>query len=107
MHWSWYITAGILLAYSVLIFSYLAGWKRILRKKLPSEVPLLKVSVVIPFRNEEKSLPQLLEDLASQNYPADKFEVILVDDHSWDKSAKNTLLKGKINHKKSRLPLKG
>ena len=45
------------------------------------------VSVVVPFRNEEDQLPGLLEDLSRQSYPAELTEIILVDDHSGDKSA--------------------
>lgn len=42
------------------------------------------ISVVIACRNEEEELPQLLQTLADQNYPADLFEVIIVDDNSTD-----------------------
>ncbi|MDR2927142.1 MAG: glycosyltransferase [Cytophagaceae bacterium] len=42
------------------------------------------VSVVVPFKNEEVNLPVLLLVLQNQNYPANKFEVIAVDDHSTD-----------------------
>ncbi|MGD0582845.1 MAG: glycosyltransferase [Bacteroidales bacterium] len=44
----------------------------------------VKVSVVIACLNEEEYLPSLLNDLAAQDYPADLFEVIFVDDHSVD-----------------------
>jgi biofilm PGA synthesis N-glycosyltransferase PgaC len=42
------------------------------------------VSVVVACRNEEKELPNLLIDLSSQNYPPEKFEVIIIDDNSAD-----------------------
>ena len=42
----------------------------------------LKVSVIVPFRNETKNLPYLVESLKKQDYP--NFEVILVNDHSDD-----------------------
>ena len=45
------------------------------------------VTVVVPFRNEEDHLPSLLEDLSIQSYPRELMELILVDDHSGDKSA--------------------
>lgn len=41
-------------------------------------------SIIIPTLNEEKYLPQLLLDLASQTYS--DFEVIIVDGHSKDKT---------------------
>ncbi len=46
----------------------------------------LKLTVVIPFRNEAENLPDLLRDLSKQTYPKDLFEVILVDDNSTDNS---------------------
>jgi mycofactocin system glycosyltransferase len=41
-----------------------------------------KVSVVIPVRDQPKDLIECLESLANLNYPADKLEVIVVDDGS-------------------------
>ncbi len=43
-------------------------------------------SIIIPFRNEEASLPALLESLKALTYPKDLFEVLLVDDSSTDDS---------------------
>jgi len=40
------------------------------------------VSVIIPVRNDSEGLSRLLPDLADQNYPENKYEVIIVDDHS-------------------------
>lgn len=45
------------------------------------------VSVVIAARNEEASLPECLDSLVRQTYPADKFEVIVADDGSTDQTA--------------------
>ncbi len=42
------------------------------------------VSVVIAARNEEKLLPDCLHSVLHQTYPADQFEVIVVNDHSTD-----------------------
>jgi len=43
-------------------------------------------SIIIPFRNETKHLPELLNTLQKINYPKDSFEVIFVDDESEDGS---------------------
>jgi cellulose synthase/poly-beta-1,6-N-acetylglucosamine synthase-like glycosyltransferase len=42
------------------------------------------VSVVIAARNEEESLPELIDDLINQEYPLNKFEIIIVNDRSSD-----------------------
>jgi len=43
------------------------------------------ISVIIPFRNEEKNLSRLLESLQNLSYPSDKYEIIFINDHSTDK----------------------
>jgi len=55
------------------------------------------VTLIIPFRNEEKRLPDLVGDLSRQSYPDDLFEVIFVNDHSRDgsKVLLNNLIRSK------------
>ena len=43
-------------------------------------------TVVVPFRNEAEHLPELLRSLSAQTYPAEHFDVVLVDDFSSDGS---------------------
>ena len=45
------------------------------------------ISVIVAVKNGEKSLPNLLDDLLSQDYDG-KFECIIVDDQSSDKTKK-------------------
>jgi cellulose synthase/poly-beta-1,6-N-acetylglucosamine synthase-like glycosyltransferase len=45
------------------------------------------VSVVIAARNEEHNIANILKDLTEQTYPHDRFEVIVVNDHSTDNTA--------------------
>ena len=42
------------------------------------------ISVVIPVRNEEAHLGAVLDDLLQQDYPHDRFEIIVVDGNSTD-----------------------
>jgi chlorobactene glucosyltransferase len=53
-----------------------------LREPPPGEGEWPSVSVIVPARNEERNLPQLLPGLLSQRYP--NYEVIVVDDQSED-----------------------
>ncbi len=43
-----------------------------------------RFSIVVPFRNEGKNLPNLLHSFENLNYPRTLFEIILVDDASED-----------------------
>ncbi|MBS1262434.1 MAG: Beta-monoglucosyldiacylglycerol synthase [Calditrichaeota bacterium] len=55
------------------------------RDPLPADDPSLpKVSVIVAARNEETYLPGLMAALSAQNYPREKIDFWIVDDHSED-----------------------
>lgn len=83
------ITLGLAFLYGILMISYSYGWSR-LKLFEPNRHAYTfntRVSVIIPARDEEKNLPALLEALLHQSYPANLFEVIVVDDFSEDGTA--------------------
>ena len=45
---------------------------------------LIELSVIIPAYNREKALKECLTALVNQDYPSDKFEIIIIDDGSGD-----------------------
>lgn len=47
---------------------------------------IVKVSILIAARNEENNIEQLLKSLYNQSFAKEFFEVIIVDDHSEDKT---------------------
>ena len=49
---------------------------------------IVKVSVLIAARNEEKNIVKLLQSLYNQTFPKELYEVIIVDDHSEDNTRK-------------------
>jgi len=72
--------------YSLVIFLISSGVKKCeISSDLGSD-PSVKLSVIIPFRNEVEHLPLLFHDLQAQSYPRNMYEVIFVDDHSDDES---------------------
>ena len=50
----------------------------------PLSQTLPTVSVIVPARNEAAKITQCLEAIFAQEYPREKIEVILVNDHSED-----------------------
>ncbi|MBR4155769.1 MAG: glycosyltransferase [Bacteroidales bacterium] len=59
---------------------------------------IVKVSVLIAARNEEKNIEKLLQSIYNQTFPKESFEVVIVDDHSEDDTRK--IVKNFIdNHK--------
>jgi len=49
--------------------------------------PAFSVSIIVPVRNEEQNIGRCLESLVNQDYPKELFEIIIVDDHSSDRTA--------------------
>jgi cellulose synthase/poly-beta-1,6-N-acetylglucosamine synthase-like glycosyltransferase len=72
--------------YVAKILYYKRSWERYSEFKTGKEPVNTGISVVIAFRNEKENLPLLFASLEKQIYPADLYEVILVDDHSDDGS---------------------
>ena len=57
--------------------------------KTEEELPkhqLPSVSVIVPARNEDHNIEETLESLANQDYPRDKFQVVMVNDRSTDQT---------------------
>lgn len=82
------LTGILLLAYALLIFYYHRIWDRI---PVPAAFPLpashIKVSVIIPARNEASHIGNCLDSLSVQSYPGELTEIIIVNDFSSDETA--------------------
>jgi poly-beta-1,6-N-acetyl-D-glucosamine synthase len=83
-----HITAISLVAlYVVMVLRWVKGWREL---KEFTYTPLSSAthcfSIVVPFRNEEKQLAKVIACLKAQNFNTQNFEVLLMDDHSEDRS---------------------
>lgn len=58
-----------------------------LRKKTKFSDSLPYVSIIVPAKNEEKLIAKCLDSLLDQDYPADKYEIIVINDRSIDKTS--------------------
>ena len=76
----------MLLFYCSLILFYWSGWRSIKPYTSSKNDLLVSISVIIPARNEEKNIGHLLSSLEKQTYPKNLFEVIVIDDHSDDRT---------------------
>jgi len=89
--------------YVLLMATLRYGWGRVRQVRLgvkPAAVGT-QISVVIPMRNEAGYVNRLFKALALQDYPAERWEVIVVNDHSQD--ATRELLNQWATHPKFRL----
>jgi len=74
----------IILAYVAMMLLISYGWLTLKNRANNKTGSIPFVSVVVAARNEEKSIIKLLDGLILQQYPADLFEVVVVNDHSSD-----------------------
>jgi poly-beta-1,6-N-acetyl-D-glucosamine synthase len=74
------------LFYVTIMWAYKNEWEAIEETKVSETEPSVMVSVIIPARNEAANIFSLLHDISEQTYPAEQFEVIVIDDHSEDET---------------------
>ncbi len=77
----------IITLYGILIGIFTVSWFRMKEAKATGNTnPGLFLSIIIPVRNEEANILRLLESLQKQTFPHYLFEIIVVDDHSTDRT---------------------
>lgn len=76
----------ITIIYVLLIFFLVFGFGKVKEFSAGYNAPQTTFSIVVPFRNEAKNLPQLFASLEKLNYPQHFYEIIFVNDHSEDES---------------------
>jgi cellulose synthase/poly-beta-1,6-N-acetylglucosamine synthase-like glycosyltransferase len=86
------ITGALLLAYALLIFYYHRIWDQIpavtdIDPDLSTTNKLIKISVIIPARNESARIGNCLDSLFNQYYPKSLTEIIVINDFSTDDTA--------------------
>ena len=82
------IVALFLTVLYLLVLVYLIiGWFNLKRPKLTARTFTTKVTVLIAARNEEEKIHLTINDILAQDYPKNLTEIIIVDDHSTDRTA--------------------
>jgi poly-beta-1,6-N-acetyl-D-glucosamine synthase len=77
---------AIFSSYFLFMLLLIVGWVKATQAQRAGSQKKI-VSIVVAVRNEETTIAKLVESLAQQNYTKDYFEIILVDDHSIDKTS--------------------
>ena len=81
------ITVILLICYSGILLFFIKGWWALKNGQPLQSQFKTTVSVLVPVRNEEQHIANLLKDLIAQNYPIALFNIIIIDDHSTDQTA--------------------
>ena len=79
------------MAYLGLILFLRRGWKNLKTYDLKSNQFKTTVSVMIAARNEEDKIYNTISDILAQDYPSHLVELIVVDDHSTDRTSEIVL----------------
>lgn len=80
----WILTIG----YVYFLLDFKKGWDRLPIYKSSNSTPYTHVTIVIAARNEENNIGKTLNAIINQNYPKNLMEVIVINDHSEDNTAK-------------------
>ncbi len=89
--WQIYLPAavGLTVIYALIIATYRKGWKALPHFDIPKNYQAqTKITVIIPARNEEKNIGECLQSVLNQSLSPDLYEVVVIDDHSADDTAK-------------------
>jgi len=81
------ITLILLICYSGILLFFIKGWWALKNGQPLQSQFKTTVSVLVPVRNEEQHIANLVQDLIAQNYPIALFNIIIIDDHSTDQTA--------------------
>jgi biofilm PGA synthesis N-glycosyltransferase PgaC len=78
------LSVALLIVYILLVIILIVGWVGI---DSPSpDCAEVFTSVVIPVRNEEQTIQNTVRSILQNDYPADQFEILIVNDHSDDQT---------------------
>jgi cellulose synthase/poly-beta-1,6-N-acetylglucosamine synthase-like glycosyltransferase len=83
-----YVIIVLFVVYAFLIIYFWRSWVAIPEFEVGEKYSTEKISVIIPARNEEDNIGILLQCLKRQSYPSELTEIIVIDDHSTDQTAR-------------------
>lgn len=82
-----YFSIFLTFIYIFVVATFIVGWARIKYHQQKDNVAKTFVSIIIAARNEEDKIFKTIEDILGQRYPRELFELIIIDDHSTDRTA--------------------
>ncbi len=86
-----FLSALLTLLYVFVVLFFRRGWLSIPEFIITEKVPSTKVSILIAARNEEDKIALTIGDILSQTYPEKLRELIVIDDHSTDRTSEIVL----------------
>lgn len=81
------LSAALTLIYAFLVLNFIRGWHHSTYFIPEKSDPETKVSIIVAARDEEANIAKTIDDLIAQTYPKVLTEIIIIDDHSTDRTA--------------------
>lgn len=82
------IATAILIIFYLWMVNYMReGWVKLTPTEDAEETESTGISIVVAYRDESDNLSEFLQSIEIQDYAKERFELILVDDHSSDDGA--------------------
>nr|WP_199157422.1 glycosyltransferase [Pedobacter sp. ASV2] len=85
------LSAALTLIYGFLVVSFIRGWHKLIYFHPTQNTFKTKVSIIVAARDEEDKIAKTIDDLLAQGYPQHLTEIIIIDDHSTDRTAEIVL----------------
>ncbi len=82
----WITLVCVSLLYAGLIIILQVGLNSLQAFVVPDDTAAIKLTVIVPFRNEENEIEGLVSALTGQDYPQESYELLFINDHSDDRS---------------------
>jgi cellulose synthase/poly-beta-1,6-N-acetylglucosamine synthase-like glycosyltransferase len=73
--------------YLLVLLYLITGWARLKRPPIKKTAFNTKVTILVAARDEEEKIALTIDDILAQDYPKHLTEIIIVDDHSADRTA--------------------
>ncbi len=83
----WFLLLVPATIYAVFVLGVAVVMARASYRNEEPETPLPRIAVLVAARNEEERLPRCLDALLAQDYPADRIDLFIANDHSTDGTA--------------------
>jgi poly-beta-1,6-N-acetyl-D-glucosamine synthase len=79
-----YTAVGLLFAYGILFQFYGSWWKQVPAFTANHAAPAVRISVIVPARNEAAHIEACIKSICLQDYPKNLYQLIVIDDNSDD-----------------------
>ncbi|TCR03714.1 MULTISPECIES: glycosyltransferase [unclassified Sphingobacterium] len=81
-----FITIILAIVYIALVLYMRKGWLEI-PTVISNCLPVKRISIIIAARNEENGIARTIDAVLNQKFPPEQFELIVIDDHSTDRTS--------------------